>query len=55
MSGKEFCESGKHLYKETDVVRSILDGQEYALKVWILVSCSKCDSMFLREVDKPLP
>ncbi len=54
MSSKEFCESGKHLYKEVDVVESIFDGDD-TVKVWIVVACSKCDSKFLRLVERPIP
>ncbi len=51
MSSKEFCESGKHLYKEVDIVRSAFDNPNDAITLmWIVVKCGKCDSKFLREV-----
>ncbi len=53
MSSKEFCESGKHSYREKDVVQSIFPGQEN--NAWIVVACSKCDSQFLRLVERPIP
>jgi len=56
MSSKEFCESGKHIYKEIDIVESMLGEAPNANKqVWIVVGCQKCDSKFLREVERPLP
>jgi len=56
MSSKEFCESGKHVYKEIDIVRSTFDDPaSVTLVMWIVVACSKCDSKFLREVSKDFP
>ncbi len=49
---KNFCESGKHLYKEIDVVRSMIAPDS---EVYIVVACIKCDSQFLRGVEVPLP